>query len=142
MNEDTNGVAASELPCEPQKTECKRCGNDVEKCPLYQTALGVNACPAPNWLTLAKQCGGTTYTNRHLPGEPAVAFGNESWARFTEALTKLTSGVTPCVPPSLTDEQIDGIWDGIEPQGDPSGHKFARAFARAVLAHGAKGRSE
>lgn len=37
-------------------------------------------------LALAKSKGATTYTNRHLPGEPAVAFGNESWKRFCEAL--------------------------------------------------------
>lgn len=33
-------------------------------------------------LALARQAGATVYTNRHLPGEPAVSFGNESWARF------------------------------------------------------------
>lgn len=29
---------------------------------------------------------GTGYTNRHTPGEPALAFGNEAWAAFCEAL--------------------------------------------------------
>ncbi len=37
-------------------------------------------------LRLARECGATVYQNRHLPGEPAVAFGNESWARFCDAL--------------------------------------------------------
>jgi hypothetical protein len=30
----------------------------------------------------AKEAGGTTYTNRHYPGETACAFGPEALARF------------------------------------------------------------
>ena len=30
----------------------------------------------------AKAAGGTTYTNRHFPGETACAFGPEALARF------------------------------------------------------------
>jgi hypothetical protein len=37
-------------------------------------------------LTLAKQCGAAVYTNRHMPGEPAVAFGHEGWAKFCIAV--------------------------------------------------------
>lgn len=32
---------------------------------------------------------GTSYTNRHFVGEPAVAFGNEAWAAFCEALVAM-----------------------------------------------------
>jgi hypothetical protein len=37
-------------------------------------------------MALAQECGATVYRHRTMPAEPAVAFGNESWARFAERL--------------------------------------------------------
>lgn len=34
----------------------------------------------------ARECGATTYTNRHTPGETAIAFGPQAWAKFCEAV--------------------------------------------------------
>lgn len=36
---------------------------------------------------LAQECGATVYRNRANPHAPAVAFGDESWARFVAALS-------------------------------------------------------
>jgi hypothetical protein len=37
-------------------------------------------------LSIAKRCDATVYTNRHLPAQPAVAFGNEAWAKFCQII--------------------------------------------------------
>jgi hypothetical protein len=37
-------------------------------------------------LQLAQECGATVYRNRANPYQPAVAFGDESWAKFCAAL--------------------------------------------------------
>lgn len=39
-------------------------------------------------LEIAQQCGATVYRNRASPHEPAVAFGDESWARFAATLAQ------------------------------------------------------
>lgn len=44
----------------------------------------------PDMLKLAQECGATVYRNRASPQQPAVAFGDESWAKFRAALSTPT----------------------------------------------------
>ena len=57
---------------------------------------------SPDWLRLAQECGGTVYRNRASPHEPAVAFGDESWARFTAALAAIAGSSTAAGVPSIS----------------------------------------
>lgn len=38
---------------------------------------------------LARECGATPYVNRHAPGETAIAFGPQAWAKFCEQVDAL-----------------------------------------------------
>lgn len=39
-----------------------------------------------DWTQLAQKCGATVYRNRTSPHTPAIAFGDEAWAKFCVAL--------------------------------------------------------
>lgn len=47
-------------------------------------------------IRLAKECGATVYTNRHTPLSPAIAFGDEAWARFEKILSKQGTKCSEC----------------------------------------------
>lgn len=50
-------------------------------------ALHILAAPgAPDLLKLAQECGATVYRNRASPHAPAIAFGDESWEKFSKAV--------------------------------------------------------
>ena len=65
-------------------------------------------------LKLAKECGATTYTNRHYPEATAVTFSPVAWEKFCEqALAQPTNKDSLTVQPApvhsveLADEQIE-----------------------------------
>lgn len=73
---------------------------------------------------LAKQAGGTPYTNRHYPGDTAVAFGPAALAEFVR-LVREPVGYVP-----LSDSMIRKLQAEHPTENDPMA--FARAVERAV----------
>ena len=76
---------------------------------------------------------GTSYTNRHAPGEPAFAFGNEAWANFVDALVAAQPAGTPLADAQLL--TILAVLDSSTKRLPPGFRQFARAIEAA---HGIK----
>ena len=70
---------------------CRQSGDDstyaIVNAALSLARECLPAAPVADTLKLAQKCGATVYRNRAMPNEPAVAFGNESWAKFCAALS-------------------------------------------------------
>ncbi len=56
---------------------------------------------------LAKQCGATSYVNRHYPGETAIAFSPPAWVKFCGGIALYTHPAKELV--GLTAEDIEAV---------------------------------
>lgn len=80
------------------------------------------------YLTVARQCGATVYTNRHYPLQPAVSFGHAAWLKFCERLEKPAPNTLSVV----TDDPCPGCKPGTACRTPSCGRLSKISLAKAI----------
>lgn len=120
--------AAAQPPCDPTKTECPRCKNNVlDQCPVYGAPAA--AQPVAQHPTLL-QCVREMLEFQSAKEGPSI----HDWGRWRRAAD--AADTTPPALVGLSDAQIMHLWFAAEPtpDGRPASWNYARAVERAMAA--------